>query len=66
MQACADEFLAMVTEGVIHGVCKVVTPWSFSIIRQHKASGCKWMFCHCVTTSHRMLVEGQGRFTQCL
>ena len=25
--ACADEFLAMVTEGVVHGVYKVVT-WS--------------------------------------
>ena len=39
MQACIDEFLAMVTEGVVHGVCKVVTPLTFSIIWQHEASG---------------------------
>ena len=25
MRACADEFLATVTEGVVHGVCKDVT-----------------------------------------
>ena len=25
MQACANEFLASVTEGVVHGVYKVVT-----------------------------------------
>ena len=31
MRACADEFLAMVTEGVIHGVYKVVTQSSFGV-----------------------------------
>ena len=31
MQACVDEFLAMVTEGVVHGVYKVVTRLSFGL-----------------------------------
>ena len=52
----ADEFLATVYEAVVHGVYKVVTRSSFGVIRQHKASGGKWMFHHCVTRSHMKLV----------
>ena len=33
MQACTDEFLAMVTEGVVHSVCKVVTQTSVGVFR---------------------------------
>ena len=32
MGVCADEFLATVTEGIVHGVCKAVTRLSKSII----------------------------------
>ena len=32
IQVCADEFLATVTEGVVHGVNKVVTRSSFGAI----------------------------------
>ena len=32
MQASTDEFLAMVTKGVVHSVHKVVTQSSFSVI----------------------------------
>ena len=31
MQACTDEFLAMVTGGVVHGVYEVATQSSFSV-----------------------------------
>ena len=54
-RACTDEFLAMVTEGVVHSVYKVVTWWSFGVIWQEKANGGKWMFHHCVTRSHTNL-----------
>ena len=33
-RACADKFLAMVTEGVVHGFYKAVTQSSFGVIRQ--------------------------------
>ena len=36
--ACAYEFIPVVTEGVIHGVHKVVIRSSFGIIRRHKVS----------------------------
>ena len=36
--ACAYEFLTTVTEGVVHGVHKVVIRSSFGVIRQHKVS----------------------------
>ena len=52
MQACVDEFLAMVTEGVVHAVYKVVTRSSFGVTGRHKASGDKWTFHHCVTRWH--------------
>ena len=39
------EFLTTVTEGVVHGVPKVLIQSSFDIIRQHKARGGTWMFC---------------------
>ena len=48
MLACMEEYLATVAEGVVHGVHKDVTWLSFRAIRQHKASGDKWMFHHCV------------------
>ena len=35
MQPCAHECLAMVTEGVVHSICKVVTKLCFSVIWQH-------------------------------
>ena len=37
--ACADDFLAIVTEGVVHSVCKVVTQSSYGDIRQVEANG---------------------------
>ena len=52
MQACANEFLAMVTKGVVHAVYKVVTRSSFGVTGRHKASGDKWTFHHCVTRWH--------------
>ena len=48
-RACTDKFLAMVSEGVVHCVYKVVTWSSFGVTRRHKASGGKWIFRHCVT-----------------
>ena len=38
MQTYAAEFLTTVTEGVVHGVHKVVTRLSFGVIRRHKVS----------------------------
>ena len=32
-RACTDEFLARVTEGVVHGIYKVVAWLSFDVIR---------------------------------
>ena len=52
MQVCVDEFLTLITEGVVHGVCKVVTRLSFCVIRRHKMGGSEWMLHHCVTRSH--------------
>ena len=49
IRACADGFLAMVTKCLVY---KVVNWSSFGVTRRHKASGGKWMFCHCVTRSH--------------
>ena len=63
MQIHPDEFLAMVTEGVVHGVYKVVTWSPFGVTWRHKASG-KWMFCHCVIYEPNTVVEGQGHVTQ--
>ena len=42
MVAYTEEFLAMVTEGAVHGVCKVVTWLSFCVTWRHKASDSKW------------------------
>ena len=39
MRACTDEFLAMVSEGVVNGVYNVVTWSSFSVTQRHKVSG---------------------------
>ena len=55
MQACKDEVLAKVTEGVVQGVHKVVTRLSFSVTWRHKAIGGKWTFRHCVKRSHTNL-----------
>ena len=55
MLTCTDEFLATVTEGVVHGVYKVVTGSSIGVARQHKVSGGKWMFHYYVTRSHMNL-----------
>ena len=52
VRACVDEFLSMVTKGVVHGVPKVVTPSSFSVIQPHKVSGGTWTPYHCDTRSH--------------
>ena len=38
--------LDMVTEGVVHGVYKVVTHSSFGVTQRHEASVVKWEFCH--------------------
>ena len=35
---CAYEYFSMVTEGVVHGVHKVVIRSSFGVIRRHKVS----------------------------
>ena len=55
MRTSADEFLATVTEGVVHGVHKVVPRASFSVTWQHKVSGGTWTFHHCVTRSYTSL-----------
>ena len=55
IRAYADGFLAMVTEGVVHSMYKVVTLLYFGFTRQHKVSGGKWAFSHCVTRSHTNL-----------
>ena len=57
MRACADEFLATVTEGVVHNVYKAVTRSCFGVTRQNRASVGKWMLRHCVTTSHRHFTQ---------
>ena len=48
-------FFAMVIEAVVHSVYKVMTPSCFSVIQQHKVSGGKQTFHHCVTSSHMNL-----------
>ena len=55
VQARADEFPPIVTEGVVHVVYKGVTQASFTLIRRHKVSGSKWTFHHCVTRWHKNL-----------
>ena len=55
MRACTDEFLSTVTEGVVHGVYKVVAQPSFGITLKHKASGGKWAFRHSVRRLHTNL-----------
>ena len=54
-QACADKFLATVTESVVHSIYKVLTWSSFGVTWQHKGSGGRWTFCHCGTRSHTTL-----------
>ena len=39
-----DEFLAMVTEGLVYCVYKVVSWSSFGVTWRHKVSGSKWTF----------------------
>ena len=53
----ADKFLAVVTEGVVHGVHKVVTRSPFGVIWQHRPSGGKRPFRHSVTRSQMNLVR---------
>ena len=38
LHMCANECFTMVTEGVVHGVYKVVIWSSFGVIRRHKVS----------------------------
>ena len=67
IRACIlDEYVTIVTEGVLYGVCYVVTWSSFGVTQRHKASGGKWTFHHChhITYEVRMVVEGQGRFAK--
>ena len=54
-QACIDEFLARVTEGVVDSVYKVMTRSSFGVIQRHEVSGGTWTFLHCVTMLHTNL-----------
>ena len=55
--ACTDTFPAMVNEGEVHSVYKVVTRSSFQCkMATHKVSGCKWMLHHSVTRLHTNLV----------
>ena len=49
IRACADEFLAMVTEGT------VVTESSFGVTQRQDVSGSKWMFRHCIIRLHENL-----------
>ena len=63
--ACADEFFAMVTEDVVHGVHKVVTLSCFSITQRQKVSEgfttvlpLYYKFAY----EPQMVVEGQGHF----
>ena len=62
IQACEDEFLATVTEGVVYSVYKVVIWSSFCVTWRHKVTGGKWTFHQCVSRSHMNL--GQGHFTK--
>ena len=39
MRACANELLALVTEGVVHGAYKVLIRLSFGLSWRHKVSG---------------------------
>ena len=55
MLVCADDFLAMVTEVVFHGVHKVVTQSSFCVTG--KVCRGKWTFYHCVTRLYMFLGE---------
>ena len=48
MEACTDECLALVTEGVY----KVVTWSSFGVTRRHNVSGGKWTLRYCVARLH--------------
>ena len=41
-RACAGEFFDTLTEGMVHGVHKVMTRSCFSVIWQHKVSEGKW------------------------
>ena len=56
-QACTDKFLTTVTEGVVHGIYKGGSLSSFGVPRQHKVSGGKWTFHHCVTSLHTNLKQ---------
>ena len=49
--------LAMVIEGLVPSVYKVMTRSSFGITWQHKASGDKWTFRHCVKRLHLNLTR---------
>ena len=52
IQACTDELLATLTEGVVLGVNRAVTWLSVGAIQRHKASGGT---CHCNTRLHTNL-----------
>ena len=54
MQAGSDDFLATVTESVVHGVYKV--SWScFGLTWQRKVSGGIWTFGHSIARSYTNL-----------
>ena len=54
MQACEDNFLAMVTEGVVHGVYKIA-----------EVNG-RLPLCHKVAYEPWTVVEGPASYAQCL
>ena len=66
MQACTDEFLAVVTEDVVHSGYKVVTRACFGVTRHRIEVLGIMLLCHNFTYEPHTVVEGQGRFAQCL
>ena len=55
MDACTSEFLAVVTESVVHGEYNVVTRPSFSVTRNIRQVEVNGRFANCVTISHTNL-----------
>ena len=58
MPACSDEFLARVTEGVVHGVYKVITQSVFGVTQRVEVNG------HFETVSQgRIRTSGSSQMT---
>ena len=64
MRACTEDFLAKVTEGVVHGVYKVMTRSSFSVIQRQQESGDILPLHHNLAYEPQTVVEGLGCFDQ--